>query len=350
MSDSHEVILNRMLNNIDESYDRSKGSFAYDILSSAAKEFEIGYSENEKKTINNHIANASGRELEELVKQYANITRKKSTYASGKVYIDAEPGSKFLTGNLVSIGYVNYAADKDYIADSNGVIEAYVVCTELGNIGNTKENTIIYFPRTISGLKSVTNRDKFDNGYDEETDEELKERYYEKIGNPETSSNPAQYKAWAKSVVGVGDAKVIPRWDGPGTIKIVLIDSNKEPSNEELNNKVKDYIEEVREACSGELTVTSATSVIINIKVSLKFNTLNYTNEEIRKHIEDNVNKYLKEVSFDDDSSINYFAISNEILNSDGVSKILGLKINDGTSDINIIGTQIAKLGVIEYE
>lgn len=349
MSDSQETILNRMLSDIDDTYDKSKGQFVYDILSSVAKEFETGYAENEKKTINNHIANATGRDLEELVKQYANMDRKKATYSNGKVEITADVGSKFLTGNLVSIGSVNYAADKDYVADSSGIIEANVVCTELGSVGNTKENTIIYFPKTISGLKSVTNKKEFNNGYDEETDQELRDRYYEKIGNPETSGNVAQVKSWAKSVTGVGDAKVIECWDGPGTIKVVLIDSNRETSSEELNQAVKDYIESVRPACSGTLTVESATSITVNINVTLKVDTTNYTLDEIHKDIESNLDKYLKDVSFEEESSIAYFAIADNIFNSKGVKNIVSLTVNGSKDDISIIDTQIAELGSVVY-
>ena len=348
MSDSQETILNRMLSDIDDTYDKSKGQFVYDILSSVAKEFETGYAENEKKTINNHIANATGRDLEELVKQYANMDRKKATYSNGKVKITADVGSKFLTGNLVSIGSVNYAADKDYVADSSGIIEANVVCTELGSVGNTKENTIIYFPKTISGLKSVTNKKEFNNGYDEETDQELRDRYYEKIGNPETSGNVAQLKYWAKSVTGVGDAKVIECWDGPGTVKIIIIDSNKDVASDELCNTVKDYIESVRPACSGTLTVESAISTVININMVAKVDTSQYNIGEIKADIESNLAQYLKDVSFGQ-STVSYFAIADKIFNSKGVKNLVSLEINGSKEDISITENQIAELGSVVY-
>ena len=349
MSDSQATILNRMLDNIDSSYDKSKGQFVYDILSAAAKEFESAYADNEKEILRKHIDSSSGKYLEEIVKQYANITRKSATYASGIVKITADVGAKFKTGDLVSIGSVNYAADKEYTADESGIIKAKVICTTLGSAGNTKENTIIYFPKTISGLKTVTNEEEFSNGYDEETDEELKKRYYEKIGDPETSGNVAQYKAWAKSVTGVGDAKVIECWNGAGTIKIVLIDSNREPSSEELNKAVKDYIESVRPACSGALTVESSTSVTIDINVKLQVNTTNYTLEQIHEDIEKNLDKYLKDVSFKEESSIAYFAIADKIFNSKGVKNIVSLTINGSKDDISIADTQIAKLGSVIY-
>lgn len=348
MSDTQETILNRMLSDINSSYDKSKGQFIYDILSSAAKEFESAYKSNEKEIIKKHINTAAGKDLEEIVKEYANIKRKKATYSTGTVKIVADIDSKYFKGDLVSIGSINYAADKDYIADDNGIIEANVICTILGSVGNTKENTIIYFPKTLSGLKSVTNAKAFTNGYDEETDAELRSRYYEKIGDPETSGNVAQYRAWAKSVIGVGDAKVIDCWSGPGTIKIVLINSNREAASTELINNVKSYIESVRPACSGTLIVESATTTIININVTLNTDTTNYNLDEIKKDVESNIKNYLKNVSFEQ-STIAYFAIADKIFNSKGVKNISELKINGDVSDVKITDTQIAELGAVVY-
>ena len=45
MSDTQEVILKRMLDDISSDYDKSKGSFVYDILSGVAKELESKYKE-----------------------------------------------------------------------------------------------------------------------------------------------------------------------------------------------------------------------------------------------------------------------------------------------------------------
>lgn len=348
MSDTQEVILNRMLGDIDSTYNKTKGEFVYDILSSVAKEFESAYKENEYEIIKAHINTATGKDLEELVKKYANIERKNATYASGEVEIKSDLNSVFRKGELVSIGSINYAADKDYTADSNGIIKANIICTTLGAAGNTKENTIIYFPKTLAGLKTVTNPKAFTNGYDEETDEELRQRFYERVGDPETSGNVAQYKAWAKSVVGVGDAKVLECWDGPGTIKIIIIDSNKEVASDELCETVKNYIESVRPACSGTLTVESAISTIININVTLKTDTTTYNIGDIKEDIEANLTQYLKNVSFDQ-CTVSYFAVADKIFNSKGVKNILSLEVNGAKEDITITENQIAELGSVVY-
>ena len=349
MSDTQEVILNRMLDDIPASYNKTKGEFIYDILSSAAKEFEKAYKSNENEIIKSHIDTAEGKDLDELVKKYANIERKRATSSSGEVEIKADLNATFRKGDLVSIGSINYAADKDYSSDSNGIITANVVCTITGAAGNTKENTIIYFPKTLSGLKAVTNTKPFTNGYDEETDEELRQRYYERVGDPETSGNSAQYKSWAKNFTGVGNAKIIECWNGPGTIKIIIIDSNKNVASDELCNTVKDYIETVRPACSGTLTVESAVSVELNINLKLEFDTTINSIDEIKKNIESTLTKYLKDISFRE-NTISYFAIAAKIFNCDGVKKLLELKINSSNKDIELLDNQITQLGSVAYE
>lgn len=62
---------------------------------------------------------------------------------------------------------------------------------------------------------------------DQETDDELRARYYIKIQTPATSGNAYHYRLWSKEVSGVGDAKVYPLWNGNGTVKVLIIDSNK---------------------------------------------------------------------------------------------------------------------------
>ena len=70
---------------------------------------------------------------------------------------------------------------------------------------------------------------------------------------------------------GVGDCIVMPAWDGPGTVKLVLVDQNGEPANEKIIQDVYSHIvsEEDRSkrllptACS-QLTVTAAAGLSIS--------------------------------------------------------------------------------------
>lgn len=53
--------------------------------------------------------------------------------------------------------------------------------------------------------------------------------------------NDSDYIRWAKES-GAGDCIVIPTAEGPGTVKIVLVDANGQPANDELVHKVYNYI------------------------------------------------------------------------------------------------------------
>ena len=83
--------------------------------------------------------------------------------------------------------------------------------------------------------------------------------------------------------------------------------------------------------------------------ITIQVNTTNYTLEQIHEDIEKNLDKYLKDVSFKEESSIAYFAIADKIFNSKGVKNIVSLTINGSKDDISIADTQIAKLGSVIY-
>ena len=95
------------------------------------------------------------------------------------------------------------------------------------------------FPVTLPGLVSVTNEEAASGGFDEETDDELRERYFEKVSLPATSGSKYHYVMWAKEVSGVGDAKCLPLWNGNGTVKVVIINADKGAASSELISAVK---------------------------------------------------------------------------------------------------------------
>lgn len=353
MADTKNIILNRMLADVDSTYDKSEGSFFYDVLSATAIEFEKAYKSNENELRKKHIATAVGKELDELVKEYANMERKHSTQSTKPVILTGINGAAIVEGEMVSSDNLNFIfTESKTIVDGTAIVN--VKCEKYGSIGNIPAGAIKYFPKTLAGIQTVTNIEAFTNGYDEETDDELRERYYEKIGEPQTSGNEAQYRAWSKSVTGVGDAKVIQNWDksngkdGAGTVKIIIINSNKLPADNELITAVYDYIISVRQVCSGELTVVSATAKSIDISVTLDIDTLNYTVDETHADVEKNETDYFKSIAFQQDY-VSYAQINNKILNSDGVKDCSNLLINSGTSNIALAENEIPVLGGVTF-
>lgn len=241
--EDREQILKRILSNIPDRYDKSKGLFLYDFSKATAIEFERKNKEIQEVASKLDVENLSGEELESFVYQRTGIERKPATKATAAVIITGQEGAKISIGDLVGADTVNFISLEDKIIGPTGQIEVLVECESSGTIGNVPAGAIKYFPVSIAGLTSVTNTESVVNGYDAESDESLLERYYERIRTPATSGNKYHYLNWAKEVVGVGDARVISLWSGDNTVKVIIIDSNKQPASEGLINKVQEYID-----------------------------------------------------------------------------------------------------------
>lgn len=345
MASSSETILSEMIAVIDSKYDTSKGSFVYDILNAGAIKF-AQYDESIDKMIERRFATtATGKDLQNIVADQG-IIPKTSTKATTVVTITGISGSSVPKGEKVATDSINFIFTQDRIIPDSKTVDVPVECEKYGSIGNVPIGAIKYFPKTLAGLQTVTNKQAVTNGYDAEEDEDLKERFFEKVQQPATSGNPAQYKLWAKSVTGVGEAKVFRCWNGNGTVKVVIVNSNKEPADLTLIQNVIDYIESVRPACSGDLTVESATAITINISVTLTLSSSGINIDDVKASLEGNIAKYLKITALGSDY-VSYAKIGGIILATEGVSDYSNLLINNSSNNITISDTQVAILGAI---
>ena len=130
------------------------------------------------------------------------------------------------------------------VIPESGSVVVEVTAVEAGKESNTKKNTVVFSLTSIKGLSTVNNPADITGGTDVEGDEDLRERIEEENFRDGATfvGNDADYIRWAKEVVGVGDCIVVPTWDGPGTVKLIIVDSNGEPANERLTKAVYDHI------------------------------------------------------------------------------------------------------------
>ena len=73
-----------------------------------------------------------------------------------------------------------------------------------------------------------------------------------------------------KSVPGVGEAKCIPLWNGPGTVKVVIVDADSQVAPIELIQKVQKFIDDVK-PIGATLTVSTAEEITINISSQSRY-------------------------------------------------------------------------------
>lgn len=331
-----------MLSHVDEELDKSTGSFIYDVTKPVAIEFERKEKEIQSVKDKLDIENLTGDELERFVYQKTGITKKVATKATTTVIISGSTGALIKKGDLVGTDTIHFVSLEEKSIDESGLMYVLVECEQFGAIGNVPANSINKFPVTIQGLVNVYNPEKVTNGYDAESDTDLRNRYYDKLQKPAKAGNKYHYEQWAKSVTGVGNARVFPRWNGLLTVKVVIIDSNKQPASLELISDVNQFIE--NEAPFGaDVTVTSATPISININVNLTI-AEGYTETQAIESIEDNITNYLQEIAFVE-TYVSYARLGSIIIESEGVLDYQNLQVNGGTANIPIQEEEVAIIG-----
>ncbi|GLC88266.1 baseplate J/gp47 family protein [Lysinibacillus piscis] len=128
------------------------------------------------------IDTSEGATLEANVKR-ALLTRKRWIKATGEVTVQLSKGAKINTGDLFRTKYnVYFKALETVQAVEDGNYRIPVEALEYGAIGNIEPNDLCIIVNPQSGIHSVVNQDAFFNGQDEESDEELQDRYYASLG------------------------------------------------------------------------------------------------------------------------------------------------------------------------
>lgn len=171
-----EEAQNRAKNLFDPNIQLSENSF-FGLLLQCYIFFQDALWQELENTYNSaYIDTAVGVQLDGLVK-YANIQRKQSTKATGVVTFTGVDSTVIPVGTLVASGDIQFTTTVESVI-SGGTVDINIEAEELGGDGNVNATTITTLINPISGVTSITNASATTGGQDEETDEELKDRYY----------------------------------------------------------------------------------------------------------------------------------------------------------------------------
>ena len=269
-----ETIHREMLEELDKSYQKSPGYPAYDFTRAFALGVVSLAGDVEAAESRLDPENLSGYDLERYVWQHRALERRGATYAAGTVKITAGAGHVSAGDLFATAAGVMFASEEDKDVSVGSTVA--VTAVEPGSAGNAGAGTITTMPVTIQGIGGVTNEAAFTGGVDEESDQELRERYYDVLTHPANGGNVYQYRQWALSVDGVGRAVVVPTPDGANTVDVVLIDGNGAPASSALAAAVQALIDPngngdgAGEAPIGAVcTVSAATAKTLNFAATL---------------------------------------------------------------------------------
>ncbi len=331
-----------------------EGTFSFDTLAANAKEFEAAYAEMDLIVDAAFPQTSWGAYLDKQAEALAGIDRKAATAAVVVLTITGTAGVTVPAGSIfASTTGINFATDEAVEIGSGGTATVKATAQTTGTDGNVAAGTITEIPVTIYGVSAVTNAEAAYDGYAEETDAALLERLLFKVRQPATSGNVYHYIEWATAVSGVGAVKVLPLWNGNGTVKVIVVDSNTDTPSDDLLQSVRDAIAD--EAPIGAtVTVVAPTTQTVNISLTCTEGTAD------ADAIKTVLTKYFKGEVFgtdyenidalNADVTISYAQIGRIILdNSDttGVNDYSNLLVNDGTSNITVTAECLPVVGTV---
>lgn len=354
MNTTHDIntIHNEMLSNIDDSYQKTEGFPTYDLTRGEAFALLQLWLKCEEIERKQDVDNLTGDELTRLVFQRKGTERKLATNSTGEIKIVDGNGTIKQGDIFSSESGLQYIAmeTKDVVSDDYIKIK----CVTAGSIGNVTKGSITQMPITIAGINNIINEEPTVGGEDEEKDDDLRERYYADLREPATSGNEYHYKQWAKEVEGVGEANVIPLWNGNNTVKVIIINSDRQVASEDLVSRVQKYIDpdskglgEGEAPTGAYCTVVTANAVPINIVLTGVTHTSTSTKSTIENAIKQKVIDYLKQIAFKQ-LFVSVAQISNIIMDSAGVTDYETFTVNgQQMGKISLTKEQVATMGTV---
>jgi len=339
---TYESILKKMLDRVPDKLDKREGSIIYDALAPAAIALRNMYVEMDTILSEAYASTAEGEYLERRTSEMGierqvseKAVRKGYFYGEGNVLTDIPIGSRF------SIESLNYAAIEKL---DTGVYK--MECETAGTVGNESMGNLVPI-EYISGLARAELGELIEAGIDEESDEKLLERYLLKVRQPTTSGNAYQYKQWVLAVSGIGAAKVFPLWNGAGSVKVVIADSDQQPASEALVSEAAEYIESVR-PIGAEVTVTSAVGKEISAAATVVLAS-GYPLQKVQDKFAAVLKEYLADIAFDA-TYVSHARIGTLLLSTDGVLDYNELFLNDEAVNIALGDEEIPVAGNVTLE
>lgn len=344
---THLNLKNEMLINADLPIAKNEGSILDSIFSSTALAHAGIYTVLDKILNIAFIKDSYGDNLDKRVQEFG-VIRKDGEMARGHIKVTGKKdtvlpdGMKFEHNNKI---FEFYQAGEKLVkltgeTDENSAT-IFIQAVSPGAEYNIPSGSIFKLIDDIEGVESAISVGAIENGVDPETDDELKERFFYLQAHKGTSGNVDDYINWALSVDGVKNVKVIPLWNGNGTVKVIVMSKNNRNVTPEIVDATKRYIETKR-PIGASVTVTTPTILDINITATVEVDD-NYTLDQVKEGFIQALDDYLvKSVK-----EITYTKVAGLLVSTEGVIDFSNLTINGTIRNIKLVTDQVGAVGNI---
>lgn len=366
-------ILEDMLTQVDDSFDKGEGSVIGSALGPAAWYLEGVYEEISQVQQNAYAPTAVGDSLD-LITEGRGIIRKPATPAirQGTFNIAIEAGSRFSTINEED----SLIYDSGDLISGNGDTWIYeMTCETPGAEGNSYTGDLI--PVTnIEGLISATLGEVITPGEDEESDDALRARYEASFQTPAFGGNISAYRNQILAIQGVGAVQVYPAWQGGGTVLCSILATDLTPASEDVIERVQGIIcpPDTGDNTPSPLgfgfapigaaaTITTAESVTVNVSATIETDPSASSDiSSYKEQITANIQEYIDSVNAGWGNTLKGYTVEYPvtvyiariiaaIITVSGIVNVSGVSINGQSGDLQLTETaqlqQVAALGEV---
>lgn len=249
---SARTINQRMMANLPDDLDKVEGGFLWDMtMPSALQKSELLQYHMVLAIKTMFHMWAGGRWLDYHAHD-CGLVRKEANKAYGYVTVTGEPNTVIPSGFVFSVPSdsgepaIDYETLTEATISDEGEIDIAVQAVNAGKSSNITNDKITVMRSPIKGITHITNKDAITGGAEAESDDALRQRIDDVWAGRESSyvGNNADYKRWAMEVPGVGYAHTIPgeKYNGPNSVKVVVVDADGLPANEQICKAVYVHI------------------------------------------------------------------------------------------------------------
>jgi len=245
-----ETIHKRMMDMLPADIDKTEGGFPWDFTRPTASEKAELLEFFLVETLKIMFPAWAYAEWLDRHAQARGLTRRPPNPASGMLLVAGTPGTsipagfRFAVPGIGDTPAIQYQTSERQVIGTGGTVLFQAVAVEGGAFGNVAAGTITIMLSPINGITGVTNPEPFTGGTDTETDDALRQRIDELDLASAASyvGSDIDYIRWAREVPGVGTALVQPEWAGPGTVKVIVLDTTGQPANAAIVTAVHNNI------------------------------------------------------------------------------------------------------------
>ncbi len=285
--------LNLMLDNVPDDIDKREGSIIYDAIAPAAMvnaQQSLSLANIIRET---YIKTAQGEFLD-----YRAVEHGTNRYTATNTEVKAKFNDD--DGNPVNVEvgdrFANIAESPIFytVIKANGDGTAEMQAEEVGTNANSYIGQVLpVTPNDNLAWAEIT--EVTIPARDEENDEHLRARLLNSNSWVAYGGNVADYLDMTSKISDVGATQVYPTWDGPGTVKLVILNNDLMPASQTLIKKVKEEIDPEDKETQGyglapidhRVTVTTAETLTVNVQINALLDA---------QHVTSNIEQQIKNV------------------------------------------------------